>query len=125
MSSCICIGYDAAYLCTTIGNGATRWGGTAFNCPYLGNGFSLIHEQYSLPNGTTKYCNEGAIIGWSIQVHENGYSSMLLVNVTTLKLNGTTVKCEYNDLSSYQEEFIGEKHIILTAGIIIIIMLCM
>lgn len=117
VSSCICIGYDAVYLCTAIGSGATRWGGTAFDCPYSGNQFSLIHEQYSLPNGTTKYCNEGAIIGWSVQVHGNGYSSMLLVNVT-LELNDTTVKCEYIDLSSYQEGFIGEKHIILTAGII-------
>lgn len=121
MSRCICIGYDAAYNCTAIGNGATRWGGTAFNCPHSGNHFSLIHERYSLPNGTTKSCNDGAIIGLSVPVHENGYSSILLVKNVTLELNDTTVKCEYDDLSSYQDEsritLIGEKHIILTAGI--------
>lgn len=113
-NNCVCIGYNTTYRCTAIGNGATRWGGTAFNCPHSGNQISLIHERYGLPDGTTKYCNGGAIIGLSMQVDGNHYTSLLLVDVT-VELNGTTVKCEYDDLSS-RIVFIGQAHIILTAG---------
>ena len=118
ISDCSCIGYNTTFRCITIGNGTTKWQGTAFHCPYSGNEISLLHEKFSDPDGTEKQCNGGGIVGQSVEVQGNRYTSHLFVDVT-LELNGTTVECEYVNLSSSQEEsriIIGQTQLILTAG---------
>ena len=76
------------YNCTVVGGGATLWSGTAFNCST--NEIILRHNQFN--DGTSKECNQGAIIAQSIGVQDTCFTSQLCIIVSTA-LNNQTVKC--------------------------------
>ena len=76
-----------------MGGGSTIWRGTAFNC--AGNEIVLRHSRFSESNGVSGECNSGTIVGQSIRVNDNCYTSQLEVNVTA-ELHNTTVICLVN-----------------------------
>lgn len=99
------------YECTAVGNGFTQWSGSAFDCPGLGDEIFLSHNGFI--DGIHKECNNGAIIGRSLQVNGSCYTSQLTVNISA-NLNGTTIECTY-DTGSVLER-IGSTTIMITAG---------
>ena len=70
----------------------TVWGGTAFNCAGR-NEISLRHRQF--PNAIGE-CNDGSIVGYSIQIAGNCYTSRLDVRLSA-DLQGRTVNCSVDD----------------------------
>lgn len=70
----------------------TVWGGTAFNCAGR-NEISLRHNPFENAVGE---CNDGAIVGYSIQTGQNRYTSRLDVRLST-DLQGRTITCSVDD----------------------------
>ena len=108
------MGYTATYQCTAAGNGVTIWQGKdSFNCPR--NRIVLRHENFIRPHGAYGDCN--GFIGQSLPYMKgDNYSSQLTVNVTP-KLNGTTIECQYENLTTNERSEIGRTQLILTTGI--------
>ena len=71
--------------------GATLWNGTAFNCAII-----LLHHYYLSTDGAIGSCNNGTIVGRSLSVEGNNYTSQLNVTVTS-DTAGETIMCfHYN-----------------------------
>ena len=112
IDECVCPGYTTAeYKCTAVGSGFTQWAGTAFHCPNTGNEIFLSHNDFV--DGIRKECNNGAIIGQSLQVNGSCFTSLLIVNIST-NLNGTTIGCTYDTGSTL--ELIGTTTLTNRAG---------
>ena len=93
---CACSGDVLTYTCTNVGDGITLWEGTAFQCP--ANGIVLRHNLFM--NGITQTCNDGNIIGQSVQVDNNRYTSQLKVTVTSnFILNNKWISCLHNSIN--------------------------
>ena len=91
VSDCACSGFNVTYECTTIGLGSTVWVlGSSVQC--------VINLRHSLFVSQTAVgrCMNGAVEGRGLQVEGNTYVSQLNVPVRT-NLNGTIVRCEYDD----------------------------
>jgi hypothetical protein len=56
----------------------------------------LYHHQFSHPQGTTKECNNGAIIARSLHGENGTYTSQLSVTVTS-ELIGDTIECAHDN----------------------------
>ena len=67
----------------------TVWGGTSFNCDEI----SLRHNDFEDAIGE---CNNGAIVGYSIQNSDNSYTSRLDVRLSA-NLQGQTITCSVDD----------------------------
>ena len=67
------------------------WNGTSFSCAT--NEIILRHNSFM--EGTEKDCNDGAIIGESLRLEEDCYTSQLHVNVSS-DLNNRTIGCFVN-----------------------------
>ena len=78
------------YECTVFGDGFTAWQGSAFDCSQSGNEILLSHNDFE--GGTTRICNGGAIIGRSVRMMDNFYTSQLSVNFST-GLEGRNIQC--------------------------------
>ena len=89
---CGCPGHNTSYICTAVGGVITVWGGTAFDCTGR-NEISLRHNEFENAVGE---CNDGAIVGYSIQTAENFYTSRLDVRLSA-DLQGRTVTCSVDD----------------------------
>ena len=90
-ATCACPGKVLTYTCSVVGGSATIWGGSAFDCDR--NEIVLHHGDFS--NGTSGRCNDGAILGESVNVDGNLYTSQL--NVTVHKgLSYKIVTCSSN-----------------------------
>ena len=96
MSGCVCPGDISTYECVTMGAGLTIWTGTAFNCSSSSNEILLFHSRFSSTKGTYGSCNDGSIVGRSLFVEGNNYTSLLNVTVTP-NIAGKTVECFYDD----------------------------
>ena len=109
---CACPAEVLIFNCTIIGGGATIWGGSAFICTT--NEIILRHNTFSteMPSGV---CNGGAIIGESVEVQNNCYTSRLRVTVST-GLNNKTVYCLHNTDTGTMTE-ISEARISVISGI--------
>ena len=97
---CVCPGDLLTYMCTVHGSpiGATLWNGTAFSgCPQ--NEILLQHHLFTPPGSPTGTCNNGAIVGQSLSVQGNNYTSELNVTVTP-ETAGKTITCAYDALTS-------------------------
>ena len=81
------------YTCIVVGDGATLWGGTAFNCTNTANQTILRHSQYA--TGISGECNNGAIMARSVTKKGNCYTSELSVNISAT-LNNKTITCVHN-----------------------------
>ena len=118
---CYCPGKVVTYECTVAldggEGGSTIWRGGAFHCQ---NGaameFSLFHYRYSLPEGVSQSCNDGAIVGRSVEVENDtnslSYTSQLDVELTS-DLLSTWIECVYDN--GTEETVVGSLNIM--AGI--------
>ena len=69
--------------------GATVWQGTAFDCASKNNEILLLHNRFETEGGTSEECNNGAIVGRSLRVEGNRYTSQLTVFVSPDMIGGT------------------------------------
>ena len=102
-------------MCRAVGDGLTKWQGSAFHCLHSGNEISFLHDDRFQSGGNTKTCNDGEIIGRPLLVEGSSYISQLMVTLA-LKLIGSTVECVYVDLATDIEEEIGSIRLSSTIG---------
>ena len=98
VNECVCPGDRLTYRCAVQGsaNGATVWCGTAFiGC--LQNEILLQHRQFTPTGGPAETCNNGAIVGRSLGVQGNNFTSQLNVTITP-DTAGKTITCAYDEL---------------------------
>ena len=94
-NDCPCPGQNLTFECTIVGGGTTEWqGAEVFDCPDFSNEILLRHNNF----GSTVMgeCNAGAIVGRSLRVEDNCYTSQLSV-VYSESLNGRNVICAHDD----------------------------
>ena len=97
-ATCACPDEVLTYSCTVNGS-VTMWGGSAFDC--AGNGIILGHENFI--GGTSGECNDGAIVGQSVDVSGAYYTSQLNIIVSD-GLNNKVVTCSSDSMT-----YIGES----------------
>jgi hypothetical protein len=98
-ASCACLGEVLTFTCTVVdsGNGATVWGGSAFNC--ASNEIILLHPSFN--RGTSGECNDRAIIGESVSMSDDGTCFTSKLNVTvSIRLSNKTVYCSNSGVQS-------------------------
>lgn len=107
---CICPEQKFTYNCTVVGRNLTIWSGTVFmpGCEEI----ILHHNQYE-DHPEYRSCNDGAIVGQSIEVLNNSYRSNLTISVTS-RLEGRTVICSAADKSNIT--IIGSTTLLITRG---------
>ena len=105
MNKCVCPGNKVIYRCTVQGDatGATIWNGTAFLGSCLQDEILLQHHQFTSTGGTTGTCNNGDIVGHSLGVQGDNYTSQLNVTITP-DIIGKTIMCAYDALTSDQTQ---------------------
>jgi hypothetical protein len=111
VNECACPGDKLTYNCIVQGSptGATIWSGTAFSgCQQ--NAILLQHHQFTT-GGSTGTCNNGAIVGQSLGVQGNNYTSQLNVTITP-ETTGKTITCAY-------DAFTGQDHTMIEFSTII------
>ena len=84
--------------CTVLSGfgGATVWKGSAFDCARSDNEVVLLHSRIESNEHTRRTCNNGTIIGETIQVVENYYTSRLHVMVSP-DMIGEGIECVSDD----------------------------
>ena len=102
-ATCACPGEVLSYTCTVGGGNTTVWGGSAFKCATTGNEIKLIHH-YSFINETSGICNNGTILGQSVNVDGMHFTSQLNVTISS-ELNNKTVTCS-SDSGNTRESLI-------------------
>ena len=105
-AACACPGEVLTYTCTIDGGNATIWRGSAFECAR--NAITLLHHDFI--DGTSGKCNNGAILGQSVNVDGTYYTSQLNVTVSN-GLNNKIVTCS-SDLMPMMQK-VGESQIIM------------
>ena len=98
LSGCTCPGYTLTYECTVMGGpgGATVWHGTSFNCTMSDHEIVLLHSRFESNTGTLRMCSNGAIVGRSLRVENNGrYTSQLNVTVSS-DMTGESIECAHD-----------------------------
>ena len=108
---CACVGDRLIYNCSVVGGTATLWRGSAFDCPQAGSEITLRHSLF-VSNGVFRICNNGDIVGHSIRVVNNSYTSQLNVTVRE-SFNNKTVQCV---LSSNEGRTVGESILYVISG---------
>ena len=101
-SETVCPGDILSFQCTVTGGHATVWQGSAFDCANSNNEIQFGHNQFN--NTSTKSCNDGIIVGQSLYIEDNNYTSQLTITITT-NMTGKTIQCAHDDGTS--EKFIG------------------
>ena len=95
-SGCACPGDNMTFECSVAGPVATVFQGSAFDCENSGNTINLLHSRFHSTNGTNGTCNNGAIVGQSLNVEGNCYASQLHV-IISLDLLGKTIECVHDN----------------------------
>ena len=114
LSDCSCLGHVTSYSCTILGNGYTLWNGAAFDCPSSRNEILLSHSSFASADGTVKSCNDGLIVGRSLGVTGDYYTSKLDVNLTHQDI-GRIVQCSYENGIS-DPLIVGSTQLAITEG---------
>ena len=99
MNKCVCPGDKVIYRCTIQGEetGATIWTGSAFRgCQQ--DEILLQHSLFLPTSGPIGTCNNEDIVGHSLGVQGNNYTSQLNVTVTQ-DTAGKTITCAYDALT--------------------------
>ena len=99
LSDCVCPGHELRLECTVLGGGATVWRGSAIDC--AGFGEEIILPHYRFEWGISKGCNNGRIIGRSINTTSDSdsikYISQLIIQLDENgTLEGRTVECAHD-----------------------------
>ena len=113
--NCACLGDVLTYTCTAVGGGSTRWTGTAFDCAARSNEIILRHSLYTTESGTSGGCNGGAIVGQSLGVNGNCYTSQLNVTIGNSLISTRTVQCTY--YGNTKVTVIDESSLTVVSGI--------
>ena len=112
-AQCACIGMELTYTCTAVGRGSTLWTGTAFDC--TNHWINLRHSLFNDSNrGATGDCSGGALVGQSIGVMGNCYTSQLHVRVAA-DMNNETINCDHRPGTEINN--IGQSTLIVMTGI--------
>lgn len=112
VTGCTCVGDLLVYECSAFGPGTTLWEGSAFRTDCTGS-IILRHSQFSTSQGARDSCNSGGIVGKSVNVVDQCYTSQLNVTIDS-SLNGATVSCIH--VSNGERRKIGNNTITITAG---------
>ena len=94
-----------------VGGSLTVWNGTvmAEGCEIV-----LFHSRFTDSSGNSGSCNDGAVVGQSVEVVDNCYRSQLTISVTPA-LNGRTVQCS---VDGGMPDIINTTTLFITRGII-------
>ena len=114
LSGCTCPGYTITFECTVLSGfgGATVWKGSAFDCARSDDEILLLHSRFESNEHTRRMCNNGTIIGETIQMVENYYTSWLHITVSPDMIGGV-VDCAHDDGTAM---LIGSSTITATEG---------
>ena len=94
-NDCPCPGHNITFECTVTGGGTTVWQGSGvFNCPNHNN--EVILRHISFDSSVRGVCNDGAIVGESLRINGNSYTSQLNI-VYKEEYAGKNVTCSYDD----------------------------
>ena len=115
VNGCACPGSMLTYECSVEGGSATVWQGSAFECSNSGDEIVLLHSRFT--SGDHKTCNSGAIVGRSLRVEDNYYTSQLIVTVSP-ELIGRNISCAY-DSDDNEEVTVGNTSIFMITGTIL------
>lgn len=117
---CVRPGDILTYECTIMGTlgDSTIWTGSAFSgCN--NNEVTLVHNRFTSLYRTVE-CTNGAIVGRSLSVEGNNYTSQLSITFTP-DITGTTVKCSHDNGS----QTITHRSIVIpTSGLPPCILVC-
>ena len=116
LSDCACPGHSQRFECRVVGDGATIWKGTAFECASTDNEIVLLHAHSS--SSSSLQCNDGAIQGriTDINTANNTYTSQLSVAVSN-ELEGRSIRCIHDSSSDGSINVIGSISLTITTGI--------
>ena len=94
-NDCPCPGHNITFQCSTIGQGSTVWlGDDVFDCPDHSNEIILRHINFA--STVIGKCNAGAIVGSSLSVTDNSYTSEL--NVMYMEdFTGKSITCVHDN----------------------------
>ena len=97
-SECLCPGDNVTFECSVTREGTyvTVFQGSAFDCNSARNEIILLHSRFNRTGGTNNTCNNGAIVGQSLRVEDDHYTSQLCVRVIH-DLVGKTIECIYDN----------------------------
>ena len=103
------------YECTVVGGNLTVWEGTVIpeSCE-----ITLRHSRFTDNSGHSRKCNNGAVVGQSIDVVGNCYRSQLTILSVTSAFNGSTVSCSVDDGMAATP--INTTTLLITRGIILL-----
>ena len=111
-AQCACVGMALTYTCTAVGRGSTLWTGTAYDCS--NNWINLCHSLFNDSNrGATGDCSGGALVGQSIGVTDNCYTSQLHVRVAA-DMDNETINCDHRPGTEINT--IGESTLTVMTG---------
>ena len=113
VTGCTCVGDSLVYECTAFGPGTTQWEGTAFSSEC--NSITLRHSQFSSP-GARGSCDNinGRIVGRSVDVVGQCFTSLLNVTISDSSLDGTNILCVH--VNNGVRKDIGIHTIAITTG---------
>ena len=102
---CVCPGDKLNHRCTVHEEayGATLWNGTAFSGCQPDPEEILLQHHHFTTTGSTGTCNNGDIVGQSLGVQGENFTSQLNVTITP-DTAGKTITCVYDALSSDQTQ---------------------
>ena len=112
INGCVCPGGSVTLQCSVTEAGVTVWGGSAFDCMSSSNVITLLHSRFNSTGGTNGTCNNGTIVGKSIGVKNNHYTSRLYVRISS-DLVGKDIECIRDN--GTKTEKVGE-HLLLPTG---------
>ena len=102
------------YECSTSGPGTTLWEGSVFRTAADCDSIFLRHSQFNTTSqGARESCNNGGIVGKSLNVVDQCYTSQLNVTIDS-SLDGATVSCIH--VSNGERHEIGNNTITITMG---------
>lgn len=114
LNSCTCPGHNQVYECTVVGEGATIWKGTAFECAATNNEIVLFHEYSNGMSSNQRACNNGTIIGRIIRAENGTYTSQVTV-VVRPEMASRSIQCIYDSIDGTTTE-IGSAILAITTG---------
>ena len=106
--TCACPNEVLTFTCTIVGSGVTIWGGSAFQC----STGEIILRHNAFDGETPQFGDCDDIVGESVGVQDNCYTSKLRVPIST-EVNNRTVHCLYN---SNMTTLIDEARISVITG---------
>ena len=97
----LCPGDMVIYECTVVGRTTTVWKGSVVDhlCQKSDYELRLIHNRYNSSEGTRGSCGNGSILGRSVSVENNTYTSQLVVHLTsdTYSVTRYSIECIHDD----------------------------